>query len=134
MFKPRVSVSNTGRVNLQNYHAKMWFRVPIGKNLELPPEDWFTPESRPSLTNIGGNVWELDLYFDSHILYPKESVTEGNIGLHLTDWSGFDKTVCGIALLDSDGNVIFGQMPSVETCESYDDSNLISVQQYVWRF
>lgn len=133
MFKPQVTVSNTGSVNLQNYHAKMWFRVPTGKNLQPPPEDWYTPESRPSLANIGGNVWELDMYFDRHILYPKESVTEGNIGLHLTDWSDFDKTVCGIALLDSDGNVIYGQIPSVEKCESYDGPNLLT-NQYAWGF
>lgn len=133
MFKPQVSVSNTGSVNLQNYHAKMWFRVPVGKTLQPPPEDWYTPESRPSLANIGGNVWELDMYFDRHILYSKESVTEGNIGLHLTDWSDFDKTVCGIALFDSDGNVIYGQIPSVEKCESYDGPNLL-MNQYAWGF
>lgn len=131
MFKPQVTVSNTGSVNLQNYHAKMWFRVPTGKNLQPPPEDWYTPESRPSLANIGGNVWELDMYFDRHILYSKESVTEGDVGLHLTDWSDFDKTVCGIALLDSDGNVIYGQIPSVEKCEAYDGPNLIAIQ-YAW--
>ena len=43
----------------------------------------------------------------------------------------FDKTVCGIALLDSDGNVIYGQIPSVEKCESYDGPNLI-MTQYAW--
>lgn len=133
MFKPQVSVSNTGGVNLQNYHAKMWFRVPVGKTLQQPPKDWYTPESRPSLANIGGNVWELDMYFDRHILYSKESVTEGDVGLHLTDWSDFDKTVCGIALLDSEGNVIYGQIPSVEKCESYDGPNLL-MNQYAWGF
>lgn len=131
MFKPQVTVSNTGSVNLQNYHAKMWFRVPAGKTLQPPPEDWYTPVSRPSLANIGKNVWELDMYFNEYILYSKESVTEGNIGLHLTDWSDFDKTVCGIALLDSEGNVIYGQIPSVEKCESYDGPNLITTQ-YAW--
>ena len=85
------------------------------------------------MTNIGGNVWELDMYFDRHILYSKESVTEGNIGLHLIDWSDFDKIVCGIALLDSEGNVIYGQIPSVEKCESYDGPNLLS-NQYAWSF
>ena len=28
----------------------------------------------------------------------------------LKDWSVFDKTVCGIALTDSDGNVIYGKI------------------------
>ena len=131
MFKPQVTVSNTGKMNLEKYHAKMWFRVPAGKTLQPPPEDWYTPESRPSLKNIGENVWELDMYFDKHILYFKDSVTEGNVGLHLADWSDFDKTVCGIALVDSEGNVIYGQIPSVETCQSYDQPSLI-VDQFAW--
>ena len=128
MFKPQVTVSNTGSVNLRNYHAKMWFRVPAGKTLLPPPEDWYTPESKPSLTNVGRNVWELDMFFDRHILYSKESVTEGNVGLRLTDWSEFDKLVCGIALVDSDGNAIYGQIPSIEACEAYDGPNLLAPQ------
>ena len=132
MFKPQVTVSNTGSVNLRNYHAKMWFRVPVGKTLQPPPEDWYTPESKPSLTNVGGNVWELDMFFDRHILYSKESVTEGNVGLRLTDWSEFDKLVCRIALVDSDGNAIYGQIPSVEACEAYDGPDLL-VPQYARR-
>ena len=128
MFKPQVTVSNTGSVNLRNYHAKMWFRVPAGKTLQPPPEDWYTPESKPSLTNVGRNVWELDMFFDRHILYSKESVTEGNVGLRLTDWSEFDKLVCGIALVDSDGNAIYGQIPSIEACEAYDGPNLLAPQ------
>ncbi|WP_294113337.1 hypothetical protein [uncultured Fibrobacter sp.] len=38
----------------------------------------------------------------------------------LKDWSVFDKTVCGIALTDSDGNVIYGKNPSVSEFQSYD--------------
>lgn len=52
--------------------------------------------------------------------------------LHLIDWSSFDKTVCGIALLDSDENVIFGKVPSVDECKSYNLPSLLNVQ-YVWR-
>ena len=55
-----------------------------------------------------------------------------NVGLHLTDWSPFDKTVCGIALLDSEGNVIFGKAPSVEECKAYDAPSLLNLQ-YAWR-
>ncbi len=48
--------------------------------------------------------------------YPGESVTEGNVGLHLADWSAFDKTVCGMALFDAEGDLIYGSIPTVEEC------------------
>lgn len=132
VFKPQVTVKNTGTIALKDYHAKLWFRVPEGKTLYIPADDWYTPVSNPSLKNIGENVWELDMDFDTYILYPNESVIEGNIGLHLTDWSKFDKTVCGIALLDSEENVIFGNIPSVGECKTYNSPSLLNVQ-YVWK-
>lgn len=131
-FKPQVTVKNTGTVALKNYHARLWFRVPEEKSLYVPADDWYTPVSKPNLKNVGENVWVLDMYFDTYILYPNESVAEGNIGLHLTDWSTFDKLVCGIALLDSEENVIFGKVPSVDECKVYDFPSLLNVQ-YVWR-
>ena len=45
------------------------------------------------------------------------SVSEGNIGLHLTDWSTFDKTVCAIVLRAEDGTVLSGKEPTVAECE-----------------
>lgn len=132
-FKPQVLIKNTGSVALKNYHAKLWFRVPQGRELEIPLDDWYTPVSRPKLRNIGKNVWELDLYFDRFVLYSGESVEEGNVGLHLMDWSAFDKTVCGIALIDAEENTIYGKIPSVEECLSYDAPNLLE-SQYAWRF
>ena len=71
-------------IALKDYHAKLWFRVPEGKELYIPVDDWYTPVSKPSLKNVGENVWELDMYFDEYLLYPNESVVEGNIVLHLT--------------------------------------------------
>jgi hypothetical protein len=127
-FKPRVTVTNTGSVALSNYHAQLWFRVPQGKNLS-PLDIWHAPESSPSVKsviNAGGRVWMLDMRFDKHILYSGDSVSEGNIGLHLTDWSLFDKTVCGIVLKDKDGNVLFGKEPSVAECESYNGPELLA--------
>ena len=133
MFKPQVTVKNTGSVALKDYHAKLWFRVPDGKELYIPVDDWYTPYSRPTLRNNGENVWELDLSFNEYILYPGDSVIEGNIGIHLKDWSVFDKTVCGIALIDSDGNIVYGKIPSVSECQSYDAPSLLE-PLYVWRF
>ena len=133
MFKPQVTVKNTGSVALKDYHAKLWFRVPDGKELYIPEGDWYTPYSRPTLRNNGENVWELDLSFNEYILYPGDSVKEGNVGVHLKDWSAFDKTVCGIALMDSDGNVVYGKIPSVSECQSYEAPSLLE-PLYVWRF
>ncbi len=33
MFKPQVIIKNTGTIALKDYHAKLWFRVPEGKEL-----------------------------------------------------------------------------------------------------
>jgi len=125
-FKPRVTVKNTGSVALSDYHAQLWFRVPQGRILSIPsPDDWYTPESQASAKNVGGSVWILDMHFDKHILYSGDSVSEGNIGLHLTDWSDFDKTVCGIVLKDKEGNILFGKEPSIAECENYNGPNLL---------
>ena len=48
MFKPQVTIKNTGTIALKDYHAKLWFRV-----------------------------------LESKEVYPKESVVERNIVLHL---------------------------------------------------
>ena len=132
-LKPSVTVRNTGSVSLQNYKAKLWFRVPDGKELYVPTDDWYTPNSKPSLVNVGENVWELVMNFNKFILYPGESVSEGDVGVHLEDWSAFDKTVCGMALLDAEDNVIFGSVPTVEHCKSFDEPGLLT-PLYTWKF
>ncbi|GHV17915.1 hypothetical protein AGMMS49938_18830 [Fibrobacterales bacterium] len=118
-FKPEFLVKNIGYVPLKNYHASVYFRIPQNKTIQKPADDWHTPESVPSLRHLGNNVWELDMHFNKHILYGGDSLTEGNVGLHLTDWSSFEKIVCGIALKDSAGKVIFGSEPSAKECLEY---------------
>lgn len=120
-FKPMATVSNVGSVSLENYHALVYFRVPEGKTLVAPVSDWYTPESQPSVKYLGNNVWELDLYFNEHILYGGQSVTESNIGLHLSDWSSFDKTILGIALVDGNNQVIYGARWSGDSDASISD-------------
>lgn len=131
VFKPKVTIWNSGEMALKDYHAKLWFRAPDGKSPVMPPDDWYTPVSKPSLKKMERNVWELDFHFDQYILYPKDSVQEGNVGIHLDDWSTFDKTVCGIALEDSDGNILFGKIPSVEECESFEEPNYLKTE-FAW--
>jgi len=93
------------------------------------PDVWYTPESQASAKNVDGRVWMLDMHFNKHILYPGDSVSEGNIGLRLTDWSLFDKTVCGAALKDKDGNVLFGREPNAVECELNEEPSFL-LQQY----
>ncbi|MDR2594049.1 MAG: putative lipase [Fibromonadaceae bacterium] len=124
-FKPRIEVKNIGGAAISDYRAQLWFRVPQGKNLAIPsPDVWYAPESQSSAKNVSGKVWMLDMHFNKHILYPGDSISEGNIGLHLTDWSAFDKTVCGIVLKDKEGNILFGREPSVSECELYKKPSL----------
>lgn len=124
---------NKGTVALQNYKAKLWFRVPEGKELYFPVDDWYTPTSVPPLTNVGENVWELGMNFNKFILYPGESVTEGDVGVHLKDWSAFDKTVCSIALLDAENNEVYGSVPSIEYCKSFNEPSFLT-PFYAWNY
>ena len=47
--------------------------------------------------------------------------------------STFDKLVCGVALIDSEENVLFGKVPSVDECKSYNEQTLIT-PQYAWSY
>lgn len=131
MFKPQITIKNTGSEILNNYHVKLWINIPAGKQLNMPVDDWYTPVSVPSLMYVAENVWELDLHFDKYILYPGDSVTEGNIGIHLSDWSIFNKNVCGLILQSSEGLVIYGELPDIERCKTYNNGNLL---QYAWSY
>lgn len=51
----------------------------------------------------------------------------------MKDWSAFDKTVCGIALLDAENNVIYGSVPSIERCKSFDEPSLLA-PLYTWNY
>ena len=107
-------------------HSNKWANSPQESRRRCLADDWHTPEAVPSAKNIGGTVWKLDMHFNKHILYPADSVSEGNIGLHLTDWSNFDKTVCGVVLRAEDGTILSGKEPSVQECESYNELPMYS--------
>jgi hypothetical protein len=82
---------------------------------------------------LGSNVWELDMHFNKHILYGADSIVEGNIGVHLTDWSEFEKVVCGLALKDSSETLIYGHEPSVKECLEYNPQSLKPVYTMFYR-
>lgn len=108
LWRPEFKLKNTGSISLQNFKIRAYIQSPDGKNFSQPTEDWFTPESSPKLSRLAGNVWQLEIAFDSHILYPGQSVSSGNIGVHLTDWSAFGKELLGLVVVDSNGEILWG--------------------------
>ena len=108
LWRPEFKIKNTGSVPLQNFKIRAYIQSPDNKNFAQPTEDWYTPESTPKLTSLAVNVWQLEIAFDSHILYPGQSVSSGNIGMHLTDWGAFNKELLGLVVVDSNGEILWG--------------------------
>ena len=108
VFKPEFTVVNTGSAALKNYKIRGYISAPKGCCFNVPIDDWYTPESTPSLTNIAENIWMLEIVFDEHILYPGQSVFSGNIGIHLRNWNEFDKSLLGLVVVDENGEILWG--------------------------
>ena len=108
VFKPEFTVVNTGSTALKNYKIRCYISAPKGSSFEIPVDDWYTPESTPSLTNIAENIWVLEIAFNEHILYPGQSVFSGNIGIHLKNWDEFDKGLLGLVVVDENGEILWG--------------------------
>ena len=53
-------------------------------------------------------IWQFEIIFDKYVLYPGQKTVSGNIGIHLTDWTSFDKTLLGLVLLDETGEILWG--------------------------
>ncbi|MCF0216119.1 MAG: hypothetical protein HUK21_06560 [Fibrobacteraceae bacterium] len=108
VFKPEFTIVNTGSTALKNYKIRCYISAPKGYFFETPTDDWYTPESTPSLTNIAENIWMLEIAFNEHILYPGQSVFSGNIGIHLKNWNKFDKSLLGLVVVDENGEILWG--------------------------
>ena len=108
VFKPEFTVVNTGSAALKNYKIRGYISAPKGCCFNVPIDDWYTPESTPSLTNIAENIWMFEIVFDEHILYPGQSVFSGNIGIHLRNWNEFDKSLLGLVVVDENGEILWG--------------------------
>ena len=107
-WKPEFTVKNTGTAPLKNFRVGYYIRKPEGKSFEMPVSDWYTPNGTPAFRAVSGGVYLLTFDFDAYILYPGESMTSGNVGVHLTDWSAFDKAALGMVIWDDAGKVIYG--------------------------
>ncbi len=107
MLKPEFRITNTGSVALKNYGIRGYVSAPFGCAFDQV-EDWYTPESTPSLTRIADNVWMFEIAFDEHILYPGQEVFSGNIGIRLTNWEEFDKQFLGLVVVDENKEILWG--------------------------
>lgn len=108
MFKPEFTISNTGSAPLKNYKIRCYISAPTGKSFDIPIKDWYTPNANPSLKNVAGDIWMLEMTFDKYILYPGQSVFSGNVGIHLTDWQEFDKKLQGLVVVDENDEILWG--------------------------
>lgn len=107
-FKPEFTIVNTGSAALKNFKIRGYISAPRGSSFEIPIDDWYTPESTPSLTNIAENIWMLEIAFNEHILYPGQDVFSGNIGVHLNNWDEFDKRLLGLVVVDENEEILWG--------------------------
>ncbi len=108
VFKPEFTIVNTGSTILKNYKIRGYISAPNGSSFNIPIDDWYTPESTPSLTKITENIWMLEISFNEHILYPGQDVFSGNIGIHLENWNNFDKNLLGLIVVDESGEILWG--------------------------
>lgn len=99
-----------------------FFSEPNGNSFNAPVDDWYTPESTPSLTKVADNIWMLEITFNEHILYSGQDVFSGNIGIHLEDWNEFDKSLLGLVVVDENGEILWGT--------PWDGSGIIHNQEY----
>lgn len=122
IFKPEFTIINTGSVALKNYKIRGYISAPNGNSFNVPVDDWYTPESTPSLTKVADNIWMLEITFNEHILYSGQDVFSGNIGIHLEDWNEFDKSLLGLVVVDENGEILWGT--------PWDGSGIIHNQEY----
>jgi len=122
---PVVVIRNTGGVPLLDYHAYWYVRAPIGATVSLG--SWYTPDAQAKLKSLGNGLWMVDLYFGGHVLYPGQSTGEQKIGIYLSDWSPWDRSVnptaatvsqgtspvAGMAVVDSAGHLLWGNLPNL---------------------
>jgi len=122
-FKPQFTIQNTGTAPLANYHALYYFNVPDGKTLLMPAKNWSAKDASLSVNQVKGNLWALDVYFNKYILYPGQTIVEGDMGINLVDWSDFDKTQVGLILVDAKIKFLAGIVPSLQAYSSSSSSS-----------
>lgn len=95
LSQPRIYIENlSSSVPISNFYYYYYFTVENGKT-PAPPEDYYTPNSIPTLESLGNGNYRIKYTFLGVTIQPGEILpnTNGNvIGIHYTDWSEMDKT------------------------------------------
>jgi hypothetical protein len=92
-LSPRIYIENTGEVAATNFKCYYFFNAEEGKVPVL--EDHYTPESTPSLIDLGDNKYIIEYAFSGIQLAPGERTPDPNgnvVTIHYEDWSAMDKT------------------------------------------
>lgn len=127
LSKPRIYIQNlAGSVPISNFYYYYYFTVENNKT-PAPPEDYYTPNSIPSLESLGNGRYRIKFTFLGVTLQPGQILpnTGGEvIGIRYTDWTPLDKTndhsnnLSGSFVLNpnvpvflADGTQIYGNLP-----------------------
>jgi hypothetical protein len=108
MLRPKIQITNTTTNTLSDFHVLLYFRSEPGKVISTPPEDYYTPHSTPRLEYLGNEIWKLDVHFDNIILQPGQSISESEMAVRMQDWSSWNKTIIGVNVNGSAGELWWG--------------------------
>jgi len=123
--KPRFYIENNGVTTVSDFDLEYYFFVSEGRTPIL--EDWWTPNSTPTLESMGGGLYRIVFDFSGVTLPPGGRIpdVDGSIvGLHFNDWSTWNKTDDfsnpgtssyalneKVAIFDNNGVLIYGSAP-----------------------
>ncbi|NLE89574.1 MAG: hypothetical protein GX602_01350, partial [Dehalococcoidales bacterium] len=94
LSKPRIYIQNlAGSVPISNFYYYYYFTTENNKSPVL--EDYYTPNSVPTLEILGNNNYRIKFTFLGITLQPGQILPNASgevIGIRYTDWSALDKT------------------------------------------
>ncbi len=124
--KPRIRIQNVGESAVSNFVVEYYFKTEAGKTPIL--EDWYTPNSVPSLVNVEGDLYKIVYNFAGFTLEAGASTpwpeASNVVGIHYGDWSTFDVSndysytnssnlmeTHKILIKNTAGNLMYGLLP-----------------------
>ena len=94
-------------------------------------DDYYTPDFSPSMVQVNGDLWAVELAYTGPALEPGETIPSGDglkFGVQYTDWSDFDKSndfsqpygngysmTDNIAIYNSNNELVIGTEPEQGT-------------------
>ncbi len=123
--KPEIEIRNDGNVPLRNLQAVWITRVPERRTAIL--ERWNAGEASTRLDSLGNGYWAVTWTFPRWI-QPREKTMGGNVGIRLSDWSSWDRSLAPsrqradggwgenpwVQVRDESGRILWGNLPSLD--------------------